>query len=115
VVLPCRLKPRYDAEGLTVERTKPDAAARPSRVEYVLFYRDGRKVPDLKLAAYVRRAALSPERLKHGNLSLSIRNVTPADQGSYRCFVPTLRGPLKASTVQLLVGGERASWWCCCC
>uniref|UniRef100_A0A8C2XDE2 Ig-like domain-containing protein n=1 Tax=Cyclopterus lumpus TaxID=8103 RepID=A0A8C2XDE2_CYCLU len=108
VILPCHLEPKYNVEGLTVEWSKPDLqpdpADRLSRVEYVHFYRDGREVLDLKIRSYLRRTELFTDDLKDGNISLRIKNVTLADQGSYRCFIPKLRGPVTASTIQLVVG-----------
>uniref|UniRef100_A0A8C2XCQ9 Ig-like domain-containing protein n=1 Tax=Cyclopterus lumpus TaxID=8103 RepID=A0A8C2XCQ9_CYCLU len=113
VILPCHLEPKYNVEGLTVEWSKPDLqpdpADRLSRVEYVHFYRDGREVLDLKIRSYLRRTELFTDDLKDGNISLRIKNVTLADQGSYRCFIPKLRGPVTASTIQLVVGESDCS------
>ncbi|XP_034412833.1 CD276 antigen-like [Cyclopterus lumpus] len=110
VILPCHLEPKYNVEGLTVEWSKPDLqpdpADRLSRVEYVHFYRDGREVLDLKIRSYLRRTELFTDDLKDGNISLRIKNVTLADQGSYRCFIPKLRGPVTASTIQLVVAPQ---------
>lgn len=99
VVLPCHLEPSWNGEEAVVEWSRLD----PSHVQYVHVYRDHGEVTDMKTASYHRRTALFTEELKHGNISLKIIEVTPADEGSYRCFIPTLRSPVKASTVQLII------------
>lgn len=107
VILPCHLEPSLNVEGLTVEWMKPDLKPDPSdrlsRIEYVHLYRDRREVPDMKIRAYVRRTALFVDSLKHGNISLKIMNVTQADEGRYRCFIPKLNSRVKDSIVQLVV------------
>lgn len=95
VVLPCHLEPSLSLEEAVVEWSRQD----PTHVQYVHVYRDHGEVTDMKTESYIRRTALFPEELKHGNISLKIRDVSPADEGSYRCFVPTLRD----STVQLII------------
>ncbi|KAG8005916.1 Butyrophilin subfamily 3 member A2 [Nibea albiflora] len=108
VILPCHLEPSTNVEALTVEWSKPDLKPDPSdrlsRVEYVHLYRDRREVPDMKIQSYVERTALFPDRLKHGNISLKILNVTLEDEGRYKCFIPRLNSPFKDSIVQLVVG-----------
>ncbi|XP_068443747.1 myelin-oligodendrocyte glycoprotein-like [Clinocottus analis] len=109
-VLPCHLEPKYDVEGLTVEWSKPDLEADPaqrlSRVEYVHLYRDRREVPDMKIRSYLWRTQLFTDDLKDGNISLKLKNVTLADQGTYRCFIPKLKSPVTASIVQLVVAPQ---------
>ena len=41
------------------------------------------------------------EKLKHGDLSLTLSDVKVSDNGTYRCYIPS-EG--KTSTVQLVVG-----------
>ncbi|XP_027143453.1 myelin-oligodendrocyte glycoprotein-like isoform X2 [Larimichthys crocea] len=107
VILPCHLEPFMNVEALTVEWSKPDLKPDPldrlSRVEYVHLYRDRREVPDMKIQSYVKRTALFTDRLKHGNISLKILNVTVEDEGRYKCFIPKLNSPFKDSIVQLVV------------
>ncbi|XP_026225553.1 myelin-oligodendrocyte glycoprotein-like isoform X3 [Anabas testudineus] len=107
VILPCHLDPPFNVEGLTVEWSKPDLKPDPSdrlsRVEYVHLYRDRREVTDMKLPSYVSRTSLFTDDLKHGNISLKISNVTLADTGRYRCFIPKLQSRVKESVVQLVV------------
>ncbi|XP_026225554.1 myelin-oligodendrocyte glycoprotein-like [Anabas testudineus] len=107
VILPCHLEPQFNVEGLTVEWSKPDLKPDPSdrlsRVEYVHLYRDRREVTDMKLPSYVSRTSLFTDDLKHGNISLKISNVTLADTGRYRCFIPKLRSRVKQAIVELVV------------
>ncbi|XP_056883064.1 myelin-oligodendrocyte glycoprotein-like isoform X1 [Takifugu flavidus] len=99
VVLPCHLEPSINVEETVVEWTRQD----PSHVTFVHVYRDHVEVMDMKTASYRGRTALFIEELKHGNISLRITEVTEADEGSYRCFIPTLRSPVKDSTVRLVI------------
>ncbi|XP_044040334.1 myelin-oligodendrocyte glycoprotein-like [Siniperca chuatsi] len=107
VVLPCHLEPEFNVERQTVEWSKPDLKPDPSdrlsRVEYVHVYRDRREVLDMKLRSYVKRTLLFPDGLKRGNISLKITNVTLADAGRYKCFIPKLKSNVKESIVQLVV------------
>lgn len=108
VILPCHVEPPINVAGLTVEWSKPDLQPDPndrlSRVEYVHLYRDTREVPDMKLSSYVRRTALFVDDLRRGNISLKIINVTLADEGRYKCFLPKLRSQKQSSIVRLIVG-----------
>ncbi|XP_031707185.1 myelin-oligodendrocyte glycoprotein-like [Anarrhichthys ocellatus] len=110
IILPCHLEPKFNVEGLTVEWSlpdlKPDPADPLSRVEYVHLYRHRHEVPDMKIRSYVRRTALFTDELKDGNISLKISNVTLADQGRYRCFIPKLNSPVDQSVVQLVVAPQ---------
>ncbi|XP_074480454.1 uncharacterized protein LOC141761108 [Sebastes fasciatus] len=107
VILPCHLEPKFNVQGLTVEWSKPDLKPDPSdrlsRVEYVHLYRDRREVADMKIRSYFRRTALFTDDLRDGNISLKITNVTLADEGRYRCFIPKLKSHVKDSIVQLVV------------
>ncbi|XP_042372297.1 myelin-oligodendrocyte glycoprotein-like [Plectropomus leopardus] len=107
VILPCHVEPKFNVQGLTVEWSKPDLKPDPldrlSRVEYVHLYRDRQEVPDMKIWSYIRRTELFTDQLRDGNISLKIRNVTLADEGRYRCFIPKLKSRVKASIIRLVV------------
>ncbi|XP_034712892.1 myelin-oligodendrocyte glycoprotein-like [Etheostoma cragini] len=107
VILPCHVEPPETVAGMTVEWSRPDRQPDPrdrlSRVEYVHLYRDTREVPDMKISSYVGRTELFTEGLRHGNISLKIMNVTLADRGRFRCFIPKLHGQTQWSVVQLVV------------
>uniref|UniRef100_A0A3Q3LQA6 Ig-like domain-containing protein n=1 Tax=Mastacembelus armatus TaxID=205130 RepID=A0A3Q3LQA6_9TELE len=102
IVLPCHVEPQINVEGQPVEWLKPDLQL--SRFRYVYLYRDRREVRAVQIPSYVRRTALFTNELRRGNVSLRILNVTLADEGRYRCFLPTLAGHRKDSVVQLVVG-----------
>uniref|UniRef100_A0A3Q0RZ80 Ig-like domain-containing protein n=1 Tax=Amphilophus citrinellus TaxID=61819 RepID=A0A3Q0RZ80_AMPCI len=102
VILPCHLEPMFDVRGLTVEWSqpdlKPDPSDRLSRVEYVHLYRDRK---ELKQPSYVGRNSLSSDRVKHGDVSLTLSKVQLSDEGPYRCLIPQLG---QRSHVDLVVG-----------
>uniref|UniRef100_A0A3Q3LNR8 Ig-like domain-containing protein n=1 Tax=Mastacembelus armatus TaxID=205130 RepID=A0A3Q3LNR8_9TELE len=102
IVLPCHVEPQINIEGQPVEWLKPELQL--SRFRYVYLYRDRREVRAVQIPSYVRRTALFTNELRRGNVSLHILNVTLADEGRYRCFLPTLAGHRKDSVVQLVVG-----------
>ncbi|XP_032438621.1 uncharacterized protein LOC116732503 isoform X3 [Xiphophorus hellerii] len=87
---------------MTVEWSRPDAKHRPKGMEYVHLYRDNREVLDMKSSLYHGRTAFAGG-LRHGNMSLIITNVTTADGGTYKCFVPKLHGNTKSSIVHLII------------
>ncbi|XP_030285724.1 myelin-oligodendrocyte glycoprotein-like [Sparus aurata] len=107
VILPCHIEPLFNVEGLTVEWSKPDLKPDPSdplsRVEYVHLYRDRREDPDMKIQSYEMRTELFTDKLKYGNVSLKIMNVTLEDRGRYRCYIPKLKSDIKESVVELFV------------
>ncbi|XP_036002194.1 myelin-oligodendrocyte glycoprotein [Fundulus heteroclitus] len=107
VVLLCHVEPQLDVVDLTVEWSKPDLKPdsnyRPKGMEYVHLYRDNRDVPDMKILSYKGRTALFADGLRQGNISLLITNVTAADEGQYRCFIPKLNAQIKSSVVQLII------------
>ncbi|KAF1380881.1 hypothetical protein PFLUV_G00168630 [Perca fluviatilis] len=113
VILPCHVEPPVTVAGLTVEWSRPDRQPDPrdrlSRVEYVHLYRDTREVPDMKIPSYVGRTELFTEGLRHGDISLRIMNVTLADKGRFRCFIPKLNGQIQSSVVQLVVERKSAT------
>uniref|UniRef100_A0A3Q2WMK5 Ig-like domain-containing protein n=1 Tax=Haplochromis burtoni TaxID=8153 RepID=A0A3Q2WMK5_HAPBU len=107
VILPCRVEPKFNVAGLTVEWSRPDRRPDPndrlSRVDYVHLYRDAREVPDMKIPSYVGRTALFTDGLREGNISLRITNVTQEDEGRYRCFIPKLKSQTQSSIVHLIL------------
>ncbi|KAM4537110.1 butyrophilin-like protein 10 isoform 1-T2 [Odontesthes bonariensis] len=104
VVLPCRLDSEVDAQDWTVEWSRPDVAPGRwdgrRRVDVVYLYRVRVEVRDIMMLSYIGRTSLLPDGLKHGDMSLQIRNVTLEDGGSYRCFTPTLG---RGAAVRLVV------------
>ncbi|KAM4714057.1 myelin-oligodendrocyte glycoprotein-like isoform 2-T2 [Anableps anableps] len=103
VILQCHVEPEFDVVDVTVEWSKPDPKPRPKGMEYVHLYRDNREVLDMKTLSYHGRTTLLPDDLKKGNISLMITNVTTADEGQYKCFIPKLNGQIKYSIVHLII------------
>ncbi|GAA6236300.1 butyrophilin subfamily 3 member A2-like, partial [Lates japonicus] len=64
VMLPCHLEPAMDASEMTVEWTRPDLEPR-----FVHVWRSGVELENKKHPSYMRRTSLSPNRLKHGDIS----------------------------------------------
>lgn len=115
VILPCHVEPQVNVAGLTVEWSKPDLKPDPndrlSRVEYVHVYRDSREVLDMKLSSYISRTALFTDGLRQGNISLKIINVTLADEGRYRCYIPKLKSRRQSSIVRLVIDPNSSKTW----
>ncbi|XP_008433345.1 CD276 antigen-like isoform X2 [Poecilia reticulata] len=103
VILQCLVEPQLDMVDMTVEWSRPDAKHRPKGMEYVHLYRDNNEVLDMKSSSYYGRTALFADGLRHGNISLIVTNVTTADDGEYKCFIPKLHGNTKSSVVRLIV------------
>lgn len=58
----------------------------------------------MKIQSYEMRTELFTDKLKYGNVSLKIMNVTLEDRGRYRCYIPKLKSDIKESVVELFVG-----------
>ncbi|XP_044198094.1 myelin-oligodendrocyte glycoprotein-like isoform X3 [Thunnus albacares] len=107
VILPCHLDPEFNVQGLTVEWSKPDLKPDPSdrlsRAAYVHLYRHRQEDLDMKIPAYLSRTELFTDELERGNISLKIMNMTLADEGRYRCFIPKLKSRVQSAIVRLVV------------
>ncbi|XP_006809287.2 programmed cell death 1 ligand 1-like, partial [Neolamprologus brichardi] len=57
--------------------------------EYVLFYRDGRFDKENQHPSFKNRVNLQDRQMKEGDVSLSLKNVTTNDNGTYECRVKT--------------------------
>ncbi|XP_031697494.1 butyrophilin subfamily 1 member A1-like, partial [Anarrhichthys ocellatus] len=96
IILPCHLETAVDATGLTVEWTRPDLE--PS---VVLLRRDSVQLQHEYNPLYVGRTSLSTNKLKCGDISMTLSKVKVSDAGTYECLVPK-SGP--ESVVELTVG-----------
>ncbi|XP_018558874.1 butyrophilin-like protein 2 isoform X1 [Lates calcarifer] len=96
VILSCRLDPPISASSETVEWTRPGLDP-----EYVHVHQDGRLLHQIQNPSYSRRTRLFVDELEHGNVSMKIFKVKLSDEGTYRCFIPSVQ---KEASVQLLVG-----------
>ncbi|CAI5661071.1 unnamed protein product [Oreochromis niloticus] len=48
----------------------------------------GQDLISVKNPSYIGRSSLFTDELKHGNISLKLSKVKPADEGRYRCYIP---------------------------
>jgi len=99
--LPCHLEPAVDATRLTLEWTRPDQDPR-----FVHVWRDEQELVAKKHKQFDGRTALITEELQRGNVSLKISRVKTSDEGTYRCFIPSLD---KQSLIQLVAGECRCN------
>uniref|UniRef100_A0A3Q1I6W4 Ig-like domain-containing protein n=1 Tax=Anabas testudineus TaxID=64144 RepID=A0A3Q1I6W4_ANATE len=96
VILPCLLEPAADVISKSLEWGRLDLEPR-----FVHVWHEGQNLLVNQNPAYRGRTSLSTEKLKHGDLSLSLSALKHSDNGQYRCYFPS-QG--KTSTVELLVG-----------
>lgn len=94
VVLPCHVEPPDDMVASVLEWSKlkqhSDLNGSLAEVDFVHIYRNTHELLDLKLPSYFGRTSLLDDGLRRGDMSLRISNVTVADGGRYRCYIPTL-------------------------
>ncbi|XP_039859952.1 putative butyrophilin subfamily 2 member A3 [Simochromis diagramma] len=79
VTLPCRAP---NNNIIAVKWSRADLGD-----EYVLLYRDGRFEPDDQHPSFKNRVDLQDRQMKDGNVSLILKNMTTADNGTYECHV----------------------------
>uniref|UniRef100_A0A3P9ICQ2 Ig-like domain-containing protein n=1 Tax=Oryzias latipes TaxID=8090 RepID=A0A3P9ICQ2_ORYLA len=89
VILPCRLQMEMDLLHKTIEWSKEGSKTEPARRRswktYVFLYRRGIQISAMMMQLYIQRTSLFDERLRHGDVSLKIMNVTLDDSGTYDC------------------------------
>ncbi|XP_039465687.1 butyrophilin-like protein 2 isoform X2 [Oreochromis aureus] len=68
---------------MTFEWTRTDLDPR-----FVFLWRAGQDLISVKNPSYIGRSSLFTDELKHGNISLKLSKVKPADEGRYRCYIP---------------------------
>ncbi|KAL7375585.1 hypothetical protein ABVT39_020282 [Epinephelus coioides] len=96
IILPCHLEPAKDASDMKLEWARPDLNprfihVRANRQEYKIH----------KQPSYKGRTSVSNDKLKHGDVSLTLSKVKVSDEGMYRCLIPSLN---QAAFIQLIVG-----------
>ncbi|XP_074518375.1 butyrophilin-like protein 10 [Halichoeres trimaculatus] len=96
VLLPCRLESASDPVSMIVEWGRPDLKPR-----FVHVWHEGKDLLSNQNPSYRNRTLLSVDKLKLGDLSLTLFKVILSDSGTYRCFTPQLN---RESTVKLIVG-----------
>uniref|UniRef100_UPI0037E86B49 butyrophilin-like protein 2 n=1 Tax=Semicossyphus pulcher TaxID=241346 RepID=UPI0037E86B49 len=96
VILPCHLEPAADVVSKSVEWGRPDLVPR-----FVHVWHEGENFLFNQNPSYRGRTSVSVDKLKHGDLSLTLSAVKHSDNGKYRCYFPAQK---KESTVELIVG-----------
>ncbi|XP_074479414.1 uncharacterized protein LOC141760462 [Sebastes fasciatus] len=96
ITLPCHVKPATDAVHQMLEWSRPDLNP---RFVHVRRFGEDRLVD--QNPSYKGRTSASIDRLKQGDMSLTLSKVKLSDEGTYRCFSPGLETD---SSVQLVVG-----------
>uniref|UniRef100_A0A667WMR0 Ig-like domain-containing protein n=1 Tax=Myripristis murdjan TaxID=586833 RepID=A0A667WMR0_9TELE len=96
VVLPCRLEPAISDFSGTVEWTKEGL-----NPPFVHVHESSGQVVQSQNPLYKYRTVLFVDELKNGNVSLKLFGVTVSDEGTYLCFIPSIR---KGDFIQLTVG-----------
>ncbi|XP_068569874.1 butyrophilin subfamily 2 member A1-like [Cebidichthys violaceus] len=81
---------------MTFEWARPDLNPR-----FVHVWHERQDLHVNQHPSYKGRTSVSVNKLKHGDVSLTLSKVKLSDKGTYRCYFPDLD---KDSTVQLVVG-----------
>ncbi|XP_014829525.1 PREDICTED: CD276 antigen-like isoform X2 [Poecilia mexicana] len=98
VILPCRLMPPFDVNGLTIEWRFQD--------HIIHLHRGGSKDDETPDPEFKGRTSLFHDEFEKGNISLKLTEVTKEDEGNYICFVPKLASQVKKGNVTLRVDGN---------
>ncbi|CAI5659953.1 unnamed protein product [Oreochromis niloticus] len=103
VVLPCRVP--SDKTIRAVQWSRADLGD-----NYVLLYRDEQLDPENQHPSFKKRVDLQDRQMKDGDVSLVLKNVTTADDGSYNCkiFNGGRTSWESINTVSLTVSGQTA-------
>ncbi|XP_033181624.1 coxsackievirus and adenovirus receptor-like [Mastacembelus armatus] len=98
VTLTCRAP--SSSEIRVIEWTRPDL-----KTDYVFVYRKKRFDPDSQHPSFKERVELKDSQMKDGDVSVTLKNVTFTDNGTYECRVAQGQtDPLKhISTIHLRV------------
>ncbi|XP_036072786.1 selection and upkeep of intraepithelial T-cells protein 2 isoform X2 [Oryzias melastigma] len=92
VILPCRLEFEMDLVNKTIEWSrvgeKTEPAKQKSLKTYVFLYRRGIQITAMMMQSYIQRTSMFDDRLRRGDMSLKISNVTFEDNGIYECSLP---------------------------
>ncbi|XP_042338461.1 butyrophilin subfamily 3 member A2-like, partial [Plectropomus leopardus] len=96
IILPCHLEPALDAVSKSVEWGRLDLEPR-----FVHVWHESQNILVNQNPSYRGRTSMSAEKLKHGDLSLTLSAVKHSDNGKYRCYFPSQD---EESIVELVVG-----------
>uniref|UniRef100_A0A8C5N9B4 Ig-like domain-containing protein n=1 Tax=Gouania willdenowi TaxID=441366 RepID=A0A8C5N9B4_GOUWI len=92
VTLKCNFKGHSQVTALLWERTD-------NSEQYVLFYRDSKPDPEKQDPLYKNRVDLLDTAMTDGEVSITLKNVMPTDNGTYECFVAEKTNRPKRSVV----------------
>ena len=98
VILPCQAA---DSSIRAVEWTRSDLEP-----DYVLYYSDGYLDPTRQHPSFKDRVDLVDRDLKDGDVSLTLKNVSRHDRGTYECRVLFDRYDIFIRIIRLQVPGE---------
>ncbi|XP_071315645.1 butyrophilin-like protein 1 isoform X4 [Trachinotus anak] len=101
IILPCHLEPAEDVAAMTLEWTRSELDPR-----FVYVWRAGQDLINMKNPSYSGRTSLFTDELKQGNISLKLSRVKPADQGKYKCYIPSKN---TETFIELVVASDAAS------
>ncbi|XP_062301369.1 butyrophilin-like protein 10 [Scomber scombrus] len=96
IILPCHPQPAVDSVSKSLEWGRLDLQPR-----FVHVRSEDQDLLSNQNPSYKGRTSMPIEKLKHGDLSLTLSDVKVSDNGTYRCYIPS-EGT--KSTVQLVVG-----------
>uniref|UniRef100_A0A8C8SSA9 Ig-like domain-containing protein n=1 Tax=Pelusios castaneus TaxID=367368 RepID=A0A8C8SSA9_9SAUR len=93
VVLPCQISTRTQPDNMEVQWKK----IIQSQIENVHEYR-AKLSQDVSGEKYIGRAELLKDGFSSGTVSLKLKNVRPADRGTYTCIVKSNEWSADAAT-----------------
>ncbi|XP_039653093.1 uncharacterized protein LOC120557126 [Perca fluviatilis] len=103
VTLPCHLSPNKDIRATQFNWKKPRVDQEVFLYDNGDLYSDERPGQSEKFKG---RVSHFPDELEHGNASITIRNMTRADSGKYRCIIYRDLQKPQIFYIELLVVGE---------
>lgn len=96
-ILPCRISSTKPLENIEVRWKK----ITDGHIEDIYIYREFGGKPTQKYAGWT---SLPTEGFATGNVSLTLKNVQPSDEGTYSCFVKSSDWSADAATMLSVAG-----------
>uniref|UniRef100_A0A3Q0RLG9 Ig-like domain-containing protein n=1 Tax=Amphilophus citrinellus TaxID=61819 RepID=A0A3Q0RLG9_AMPCI len=91
VTLTCRAP---NNKNIVVEWSRADLEP-----EHVFVYRNEKFDPDNQNPSFKNRVDLQDQQMKHGDMSVILKNVTTADSGTYECRVQRENGTMELISI----------------
>uniref|UniRef100_A0AAQ5Z121 Ig-like domain-containing protein n=1 Tax=Amphiprion ocellaris TaxID=80972 RepID=A0AAQ5Z121_AMPOC len=79
VILPCRSPSERAIKLLKWKKQDKDLEG------FVFFFRENRSYESYQIPSFKHRVQLSDPRMKDGDVSVTVKNVTSSDSGEYEC------------------------------